>query len=86
MTTTFRPWPRLMKEAAAAQYLSISTGTLRERGPKPKHLGRAALWDIRDLDRWADAIGGQPLDPEQRDAEGDDMLERVKERLARGKN
>ncbi|WP_260581124.1 hypothetical protein [Sphingopyxis sp. PET50] len=44
------------------------------------------LFDIRDLDRWADALSGQPLDERQRKDEGDDMLARVKERLARGKD
>lgn len=86
-TPTVRPWPRLMGEATAAEYLSISTTTLRERGPQPKHLGRRTLWDILDLDRWADALDGQPLDRAQREDEGDDITARVKQRLAaRGKN
>ena len=87
-TPTVRPWPRLMGEATAAEYLSISATTLRDRGPKPKHLGRRALWDIQDLDRWADALDGKPLDPSQRADEGDAITERVKQRLAaaRGKN
>lgn len=55
-------WPRLMGEADAAAYLSIGTTTLREKGPKPKKLGQRSLWDRRDLDRFADALAGQPLD------------------------
>lgn len=61
---TKRPdWPRLMREPDAADYLSIGTTSLREHGPAPKRLGSRVLWDRRDLDRWADALGGQPLDP-----------------------
>lgn len=78
---TFPHWPRLMKEEMAAAYIGLSPSTLRVRGPAPKHVGRAAMWDIRDLDRWADAISGQPLDPEQREDEGDDIDRRVEERL-----
>jgi hypothetical protein len=79
-------WPRLMGVELAAEYLSISASTLRERGPPAKHLGRRALWDIRDLDRWADALAGQPLDAKQREEEGEDILRRVQERLSRGSN
>lgn len=79
-------WPRLMAEDLAAAYIGISTSSLRERGPAPKHVGRRALWDIRDLDRWADAIDGQPLDPQQRAEESDDVHRRVMERLRNGKN
>ena len=74
-------WPRLMKEGMAAAYLSISASTLRTKGPAPKHIGRAAVWDIRDLDRFADSVDGMPLDQEQREAEGDDIDRRVEERL-----
>ena len=55
-------WPRLLSECEAAEYLSIGTTTLREKGPAPKVLGRRRLYDIKDLDRWADRLGGQPLD------------------------
>lgn len=49
-------WPRLMDVRMAALYVSRSETTLRERGPKPKRDGRSVLYDIRDLDRWADQL------------------------------
>lgn len=55
-------WPRLMPVELAAQYLGIGPTTLREKGPQPKRLGKRVLYDRLDLDRWADALGGQPLD------------------------
>lgn len=82
-------WPRLMREPMAAAYLGISASTLRQHGPDPRHIGRAAVWDRRDLDRWADALGEvsrdpQPLDAGERAAEGAGVLDRVTERLANG--
>jgi hypothetical protein len=55
-------WPRLLSEPLAARYLSIGCTFLRERGPKPRKLGRRTLYDRRDLDLWADVLSGQPLD------------------------
>lgn len=78
---TLPDWPRLMREEMAAAYVGISSSMLRERGPVPKHIGRRAVWDRNDLDRWADAIGGQPLDPAEREEEGGDIEERVRRRL-----
>lgn len=74
-------WPRLMHEPLAASYLSIGVTKLREDGPKPKRLGGRILYDRNDLDRWADALGGQPLDESAREAEGGDILQRVQNRL-----
>lgn len=58
-----------MDERMAADYLGIGTTQLRECGPAPRRdpirLGRRTLWDIQDLDRWADALAGQPLDDTQ---------------------
>jgi len=54
-------WPRLMSEDQAAAYLSIGSTNLRENGPSPKRHGRRVLYDRRDLDRWADRLGDQPL-------------------------
>jgi hypothetical protein len=55
-----------MNEDLAALYLGIGATQLREHGPAPRRdpcrLGRRVLWHIDDLDRWADALGGQPLD------------------------
>lgn len=55
-------WPRLLSVELAAQYLSLSASTLRAAGPEPKRHGRRVLYDIRDLDRWADRLDGQPPD------------------------
>ena len=54
-------WPRLMGEELAARYLSIGEKLLRERGPKPRKVGRRTLYDRLDLDRWADQLCDQPL-------------------------
>ena len=68
----------------AASYLGLGVSTVREHGPKPKRWGSRVLYDRRDLDRWADALDGQPLDEKGREAEADDALNRIKERLAHG--
>lgn len=75
-------WPRLMAVDLAAAYLGIGASTLRQRGPQPKKLGTRTLYDRTDLDRFADALGEQPLDEAAREAEGGDIAARVKERLA----
>lgn len=77
-------WPRLMCAELAALYLGIGTTTLSQDGPAPKRKGKRKLYDIQDLDRWADALDGQPLDESQKKDEGADMLDRVKDRLGRG--
>ena len=71
-----------MDAGLAAAYLGIGASTLRESGPEPKRLGRRVLYDRRDLDRWADALGGQPLDEPAREAEAGDVERRVRERLS----
>lgn len=78
-------WPRLMGERDAAAYLSIGTTTLRERGPAPKKIGARTIWDRRDLDRWADALDGQPLTPAEERAEADDVERRFLDKRARRK-
>lgn len=70
-----------MPEPMAAAYLGIGKTTLRDSGPKPKNLGRRILYDRRDLDRWADALSGQPLDDRQREEEGRSIEDRIKARL-----
>ena len=55
-------WPRLMPEADAAAYLGVGETMLREHGPTPKKWRGRTLWDRKDLDRFADALDGQPLD------------------------
>lgn len=76
-------WPRLLGERLAADYLGIGATTLRDRGPEPKKIGSRTLWDRRDLDRWADALDGQPLTDEEKAAESREVERRFLE--ARGK-
>ena len=64
-------WPRLMSAKLAAAYVSMSETTIRERGPKPKRFGKRCLWDIHDLDRWAESLnddgpGDSAMTPEER--------------------
>lgn len=73
-------WPRLMSEPMAADYLSIGTTTLRARGPAPKRYGKRRLYDRRDLDRWADRLGEQPLDERQREEEAAEVERRFLEK------
>lgn len=72
-------WPRLMSEADAAGYLSIGATTLRARGPAPRKIGSRSLWDRRDLDRWADALDGQPLPPADAEAQAKEVERRFLE-------
>jgi hypothetical protein len=81
-------WPRLMPIELAARYLSRSPTVLRERGPKPKRDGRSVLYDKKDLDRWADRLGDQPVsEPELPDAAADEerrFFERRRRRAGDG--
>ena len=91
--TPIRPvrarWPRLLKEPEACEYLSIGKSTLRDHGPQPKHLGRSVLYDIRDLDRWADRLEDQPLEENDRVKEAahveDEFFRRRAEKRGRAK-
>lgn len=74
-------WPRLMDEPQAAEYLSIGKTMLREHGPEPKRLGRRVLYDRRDLDRWADRLGEQPLDEREQVEESQEVERRFLERF-----
>lgn len=63
-----------MSTEDAAEYLSIGQTMIREKGPVPVRIGRRRLYDIRALDRWADQLSGQPLNPrdhEQASAEAE---------------
>lgn len=78
-------WPRLMDEPMAAAYLSIGTTTLRADGPAPKRKGRRVLYDRHDLDRWADRLGGQPLDVREQQEEAREVERRfLEKRRGRG--
>jgi hypothetical protein len=73
-------WPRLMDAEMAGAYLSRSATVIRERGPKPKRDGRSVLYDRRDLDRWADSLGDQPLDAGAQEAEAAEVERRFMEK------
>lgn len=75
-------WPRLLSADLAALYLSISMTNLREYGPKPKRHGRRVLYDLHDLDRWADRLDGQPLDEHDEEVEADEVERRWREKRA----
>lgn len=53
---TYQFPPRLMKAAAAAHYLGISETKLRSLSLPQRRHGGNVLYDIRDLDDYADAI------------------------------
>lgn len=54
-------WPRLLSEPDAAEYLSVSRTTLRALEIRARRIGRRVLYDVRDLDRWVDRMGEQPI-------------------------
>jgi len=74
-------WGRLLTESAAAEYLAIGRTFLRDKGPKPKSIGRRVVYDIRDLDRWADRLNDQPLDTKEHQDEAAEVERRILERL-----
>lgn len=76
-------WPRLMCAELAAAYVGLGVTTLREKGPEPKEIGRRRLYDKIDLDRWADRLGGQPLNVAEQKAEALDVERRFLERRKR---
>ncbi|KQN93874.1 hypothetical protein ASE95_02930 [Sphingomonas sp. Leaf231] len=83
--TIVAAWPRLLSIELAAQYLSLSASTLRAEGPEPKRHGRRVLYDIHDLDRWADRLDGQPLDDRAEEDEAAAFEKRwMDKRRARG--
>lgn len=81
-------WPRLMNERLAAAYLSIGTTQLRDKGPQAKKIGGRTVWDRVDLDRFADALAGQPLDEREAESHARDVeaawLERRASRKGNG--
>lgn len=59
--------PRFLGLDAAAEYFSLSStkfDSMAESGqaPKAKRIGRRKMWDRLELDRWADALGGDNID------------------------
>ncbi|MCA0450673.1 MAG: helix-turn-helix domain-containing protein [Proteobacteria bacterium] len=77
-------WPRLMTIEMAAAYLSRSESTIKDRGPTPKRDGRSVLYDRKDLDRWADRLGGQPLTEVEESAEAKEVERRFLEKMNGG--
>lgn len=53
---TFQFPPRLMQAKAAAHYLGMSTSKIRTLGIPVKKCGANRLYDIRDLDEYADRL------------------------------
>lgn len=76
-------WPRLMSVDQASAYLSLGSTTLREMGPAPKRHGKRVLYDRRDLDRWADSLGEQPLTAVEEVQEASEAERRFMEKRAR---
>jgi hypothetical protein len=73
-------WPRLMSEELAARYLGLGATTLESLPIAAKRIGRRKLYDRRDLDRWADALGGQPLDTTAAEETARDVEQRWRNR------
>jgi predicted DNA-binding transcriptional regulator AlpA len=57
--------PRMLSVDQTAQYIGLATKTIRNRlGPKakkpfpikPKHIGGRVLFDVKDLDKYLDAL------------------------------
>jgi predicted DNA-binding transcriptional regulator AlpA len=65
---------RGLRRDEAAQYLAISPSKFDElvhdeRMPKPVHIDRCAIWDVRDLDRAFDDLkDGRGRNPWNEDA------------------
>lgn len=80
-------WPRLLSEPDAAEYLSLSRTTLRTLQIRARRVGRRVLYDVRDLDRWVDRMGEQPIAPaDMAEAIEDQERRFFEERANRGRN
>jgi hypothetical protein len=51
-------WPRLLSKAAATEYLSIGSTTLRGLNLPSVRVGRRVVYDRLALDQWATALSG----------------------------
>lgn len=78
-------WPRLMGVDLAARYLGVSPTTFKSLNIKSRPIGRRVLWDRLDLDRYADALGDQPLTIQDTAAEAAEIERRFLEKR-RAKN
>lgn len=56
MSQPLRVAPRLLPGPLAAQYLGVSSSTLRKLPIPRKESGAKRLYDVRDLDDYADAL------------------------------
>lgn len=80
-------WPRLLSEPDAAEYLSLSQTTLRTLQIRVRRIGRRKLYDVHDLDRWADRMDEQPIAPaDVAEAMEDQERRFFEERANRGRN
>lgn len=66
---TFQFPPRLMQAKAAAHYLGVSTSKLRTLDIPVKVSGANRLYDIRDLDAYADSLSYVDEDDGTREAD-----------------
>lgn len=97
-----RQYPRRMETEVAAEYvrnehgIPVEATTLanmraQRRGPKPEYFGWKPLYDIQELDRWAEEDALQPESPltrrarTRRNAVIPDRNEDLPERHHRGK-
>lgn len=67
--------PRCLSRTEAAHYCGVSPQTLRKHGPAPIRIGRAAVYDIKTIDRWLDELSGIAPTPETVNAAELAMLE-----------
>lgn len=63
--------PRLMQATAAAHYLGMSKSKFLTLGITPRAAGGLRLYDIHDLDRYADALA----ETDSQDGKWDDLFE-----------
>ena len=76
-------WPTLMTADVAALYLSVGVKTLRNRGPKPVHLGRSVRYSKDVLDDWVNELNGSLVSSDEREPTAKEIEERFFARRAR---
>lgn len=76
-------WPRLMSLEDACDYLSIGRHLLESHGPAKVAIGSRRLYDRAALDRWADALSGQPLDAGEAESHAGQVERNFLERRAK---
>ena len=76
-------WPKLMTADVAALYLSVGVKTLRNRGPKPVHLGRSVRYSKDVLDDWVNELNGSLVSSDEREPTAKEIEERFFAKRAR---